>query len=1416
VEIGLSLRAPVTGARAEVLARAPEGACLGDIGSQLRSCVLPAGRSARLTVDGHCLPETALIGQPPLLHGAVVDVDASAPAPASACRYELRVVGGPDSGRVHLLSPGELVVGRDREAAISVADPEVSRTHCRLQVAHDGVRVTDLCSANGTTVDEQPVGPDGLRLPPDAVLRVGQSRLVLALTVPTAAPAVPAEAGRIDISRPPRLVTEPSRPTIAVPFPPSERERNPLPVLGIVLPLLLGAVMWRMTGSTAFLLLTLLSPLVVVGQLVTERRHGRRRTRREHAQWRQARGQAEAALVAAVRADETARRTAAPDPAWALLTAVTRAGRLWERRRGDADTLCLRIGLADQPARVTVEGDADAATITARSVPIVLPLQDIGVLGVAGSRGSAQALARWVVAQAAVWHSPRDLQVVVLADPAVAGAWEWARWLPHTEPDAGQDCTALLGLTPAQAAARIRELTALVDARRDSGGEQQRHVLLVVHGALRALPGLSRLLSEGPAVGVVALCVEDELRRLPEQCRAVAVLTGGAAVSVRVDGGPVDGTADLVPADWAETLARALAPLRDATRDSAGTAELPARLSWTDVVGLPLVGGEADAARVAQLWSAGGRSTRVVLGRSTAGDLGVDLAQDGPHALVAGTTGSGKSELLQTLVASLALGNRPDELVFVLVDYKGGAAFGPCARLPHTVGMVTDLDGPLVERALASLRAELSRREAVLAQVGAKDLDDHRRRAGQAAGLPRLVIVVDEFASLAEELPDFVGGLVGIAMRGRSLGVHLVLATQRPEGVVSADIRANTNLRLCLAVTRDNESRDVLDSPVAARIARSTPGRGYLRTGHGALTAFQTARVGGRRPLTRVADEAAEVELLPAALAGEPRRPRQVDERPDDSSDLTLLVEACVGAAHRLGLKEQRSPWLPPLPAQLLLADLPVVHDPLAAQPGRVPPLAYGLVDLPAQQAQTPLLLDLDAAAHLRVVGSTRTGRTTALRAIAGAVGATAAPDDVHLYALDLGGGGLAAVGVLPHTGAVVGRDEPQRVERLLSWLAGELARRQAQLAAGGHGGLAEQRAAASADDRLPHLLLLLDGWEAFLALFQDVDGGALVDRVHQLLREGPSAGLHVVLTSDRSGLLGRVASLVDDTLLLRLADRGDYAAAGVRSTQVPADLPPGRGWSVRHEPRSAQVALLDADATGPGQAAALTRSGQAAPAPRRHRPHRVEPLPAEVRLADLPGQRDRLLLGVGGDELEPVTLGPDVVRAGFLIAGPAGSGRSSVLAAIAQQLVAQGRPVVVFAPRPSPLRRVPGLLDCVTDTAWSPPAVAPAALLVDDAELLVDSPVGGLLEDAVRQARDGGPLVVAAGSTDALLGGYRGFVVELRRARSGLLLSPQSPGDGDLLGLRLPRSSVVAVHPGRGLLVGRGGTVPLQVARAG
>ena len=707
---------------------------------------------------------------------------------------------------------------------------------------------------------------------------------------------------------------------------------------------------------------------------------------------------------------------------------------------------------------------------------------------------------------------------------------------------------------------------------------------MILDGArqLRRLPGVARLLAEGPDLGVRVVCLDEQAVALPVECGATVEVVGETDSALRVtvrDSATLDDVVmDGVSPPWAQRFARALAPLEDATPDDA-VAELPSEVALLDL--LPFDATDAGALETA--WLVSPRSTTVPLGVGVEGQpFTVDLRLDGPHALVAGTTGAGKSELLQALVAGLAVGNRPDELAFVLIDYKGGAAFKDCARLPHTVGTVTDLDGHLTERALSSLGAELRRRETLLRDGGCKDIDDYlaHRSAGEPS-LPRLVLVVDEFATLAEELPDFVGGLVGIAQRGRSLGVHLVLATQRPSGVVSADIRANTTLRIALRVTDAGESADVVDVKDAAAISRATPGRAVARIGAGTVTPFQSARVGRSATLPAPGPRIRRAVWADAGGA----RPRSAAGPTFGPTDLSRLVDAACAAAAALDITPVPSPWLPPLGDVLPLAAVPTT--------GRAATVPFGLLDLPAEQRRAPLVLDLEHGGHLLVAGGPRSGRTTVLRTIAGSLAQRTAADEAHLYVID-GGSGLAALAALPHCGAVVSRDQVARGDRLLARLEQEVERRQSVLAASGFTSVAEQRASAEPSDRLPWLVLMVDGWEGVQAVYDDVDHGRPLDVLLRLVREGGSAGLRVVLTGDRSVLTSRVGASISDRLLLRMADPGDYGLAGVTARQVPVAMPAGRGL-LADGAVEAQVALLDRDPAGAAQQAALATVATAA-----------------------------------------------------------------------------------------------------------------------------------------------------------------------------------------------------------------------------
>jgi S-DNA-T family DNA segregation ATPase FtsK/SpoIIIE len=1066
----------------------------------------------------------------------------------------------------------------------------------------------------------------------------------------------------------------------------------------------------------------------------------------------------------------------------------------------------------------------------------MVSLREAGVLGVAGPKPRIQALARWLVAQAATLHSPRDLSVVVLAERDGEAPWSWVRWLPHARPGEGSDCLVSVGNDRETVRARVSELLALVAARRiqleerrSLGGTRFADVVVVMDGArvLRSLPGVATLVQDGPAVGVHAICLDEAASLLPPECSTVVEFEAGESrVTVSRSGEEeIAGVvADQVSRAWADQVGRALAAVRDASAvDEAGG--LPDAVRLVDLLEIE----PPAAGAVLAGWAAGGRTTEAAVGVAADGPLALDLRRDGPHALVAGTTGAGKSELLQTWIASLAVANRPDALSFVLVDYKGGSAFREASSLPHVVGMVTDLDGHQTERALASLTAELKRREILLAGAEASDIDTYWRRSDRAGGalpaLPRLVIVVDEFASLVEELPDFVRGLVGIAQRGRSLGVHLVLATQRPGGSVSPEIRANTNLRIALRMTDASESSDVINAGDAARIPQSAPGRAYVRTGHATLVAFQAARVGGRRRGSGAGAAAPIAVAVSWPMLGRPLpQPRagQPEERED--TDLSAVVGAVREAAERQPGEPPIRPWLPPLPERLQLsalwADAPRVA---------VAPLALGLQDLPDQQTQASFSLDLERGGHLMIVGSPGSGRSTVLRTLAGAVAERTSAADVHLYVLDCGNRALACIEALPHCGAVVTRSETERTERLLSRLLEEVADRQHLLSSRGFADVAEQRAAVPPAERLPYILVLLDRWEGFMSAFEELDGGRLPGEFIRLLREGASAGVKVVLTGDRSALTGRVASAVEDRIVLRMNDRSDYGLLGLNQRALPDSIPPGRGF-LAESGTEVQFALLTEDDSGVAQVAAL--QAVAASASERERdvapergPRPVALLPNRLTAAQLAylvdGRRPpsplTAVLGVGGDSLEPVVLDLGLEGPGCLIAGARRSGRSTALVTIARSLLRAGAQVVILAPRPSPLVDLdgdPGVSAVLTGLEVTEADVlervgmasGPMVMCIDDAELLNETPVASAVQAVLRSARDRSHAVVAAGTPEDLAG-FRGFVPELRKSRTGLLLNPAAPSDGEPLGMRVPRTALSPGPPGRALLVA-GGTV--------
>ncbi len=535
---------------------------------------------------------------------------------------------------------------------------------------------------------------------------------------------------------------------------------------------------------------------------------------------------------------------------------------------------------------------------------------------------------------------------------------------------------------------------------------------------------------------------------------------------------------------------------------------------------------------------------------------------------------------------------------------------------------------------------------------------------------------------------------------------------------------------------------------------------------------------------------------------------------------------------------------MPALPESVLRTELApgttgTVASTEADRGARLPTVPWALGDAPSQQAQYPVSIDLAELGHVFIAGAARSGRSQALRTIAGGLADAISSADLHLFGIDMGNGALLPLTRLPHTGAVVQRGERERVTRLFDRLQAELTRRQELLGRLGVADIREQRAQAAQEDRLPHLVVLLDRWESFTSTFGDQDGGALVEQVQGFLREGASAGLHLILAGDRSLLSGRISVLTEDKWILRLADRNDYGMGGLNPRKVPERVPDGRMMRAATG-QEAQIALLDPDTSATAQALALTEIAMRARERDRDlapglRPMRIDLLPATLTWedaaqypADAHDPALWALLGVGGDRLTSV--GADLAGGAptFLVAGPPRSGRSNLLATMTRSLLEAGTDVVLICPRRSPLPAMfaahPGVRAVFerTDVTADELRVAleagdgPVVLLVDDGELVRDMPAKDFVREWIRSATGAGHGVVLGGNTAEVGGGFSGWQTDIRNNQRGALLSPRNPFDGDLLGVRIPRSVTNApVAAGRAIVhLGGGALQTLQVPR--
>ncbi|MET9624248.1 type VII secretion protein EccCa [Streptomyces sp. NPDC006464] len=1180
----------------------------------------------------------------------------------------------------------------------------------------------------------------------------------------------------------------------------------------------------------------------------------------------------------------------APEQLWSV---VAEGSRVWERRVGDNDFGQVRIGLGTQQLATPLVAP-DTAPVdeleplcagamqqflavhgSLDGLPMAVSMRAFYHVTVSGDPEAAQAAARGLVSQLVTLHSPDDLMLAVVAARNAQERWDWTKWLPHTQVAAQVDGAGTKRLFGDD----LGELEQMVRSRLDGRPRfsrdnqpvlDQPHVVVVLDGGM--VPPDSLLAAPEGLQGVTI--VEVVSGELDEPRGGLSVVVRPGRLRLESGGGyAYEGVPDGISLPAAEALARQLAPLRMGGGDD--DEPLLANLDFTDLLNL----GDAGSVDVARTWRprSVAERLRVPIGVGEDGQpVMLDLkeaAQEGmgPHGLCVGATGSGKSELLRTLVLGLAVTHSSETLNFVLADFKGGATFAGMSQMPHVAAVITNLsdDLTLVDRMGDAIRGELQRRQELLRSAG-NYANIHDYEKARAAGAPleplaSLVLVIDEFSELLTAKPDFIDMFIQIGRIGRSLGVHLLLASQRLEEGKLRGLDTYLSYRIGLRTFSAAESRTAIGVPDAYHLP-SVPGSGYLKFGTDEMTRFKAAYVSGtyRTGGPRLAAGQLPIERRPALFTASPvpvvyaapdpaylTAQREEEDEALADTVLDVIVRRLEGQgvpAHQV--------WLPPLdqapsldqllPGLAQTADRGLTATEYTRPGGLTVPL--GLIDKPFEQRREVLYRDFSGAAgHMMVVGGPQSGKSTLMRTLVSSFALTHTPAEVQFYVLDFGGGGMVSLADLPHVGGVASRLDPERVRRTVAEVLGVLNRREEFFRSNNIDSIATYRRKRAAGE-LPgeawgDVFLVVDGWGGFR---NDYD--MLEPVVSDIAARGLGYGIHVVITAAR---YMEVRAALKDQMLgrleLRLGDVMDSEFDRKVAANVPAGVP-GRGQVPEKLHFMGALPRIDGSSSAgdlsDGTAAfvqAAKSSWAGAPAPAvRLLPRR---LPAEQLPKGFEYPQHGIAIGIDETNLEPVFVDFETDPF-FLIFGESESGKTALLRLIAKQLCERYTPeqarIVVgdyrrtmleavapshlleYAPMASAMQMHMDAINTVMTKRAPKPDITPQQLrdrswwtgpqlfvLVDDFELVATNSTNPLqvLVENLPFARDVGiRFIVARSAAGASRAMYEPFMQRAKElGAQGVLLSGD-PSEGDILGNVRARP----MPPGRGTFVSRKRGTPL------
>lgn len=881
---------------------------------------------------------------------------------------------------------------------------------------------------------------------------------------------------------------------------------------------------------------------------------------------------------------------------------------LWERKPSDRDYLDVRIGMGYEKLCVDVKSRNDLgfqmevdevrelteqlieATRIVDNIPKRISLVKNNTIGIVGNREKAIRLLKNMIVEITTLHCFNEVKIVGLFDNNERNVWESLRWLPHVWDENNE--SRFLGFYDNDTDSRrmIHELCdylkGVIDFRVANSRETYRNDIQVQNPFYLVLIGSKRiaeresliesLLSNNPSVGFTTIFLFDDLFNLPHECRFIIDIDNGICGYLRDEVNEkfffTEDYCESVKEDRFDAFARKMASIK--LKGFAKEKELPNSVTFLQGYNCQ----DVDTLNVYQRWmnSKPHKTLAAPIG-ILKGDkiFNFDIHEDahGPHGLVAGTTGFGKSELLISWILSMAVNYHPHDVAFVLIDYKGGGMSSELQELPHVIGEITNNDEN-IDRNLISLKSEINRREMIFRKSGAKDIYKYHEllKRGEADyPLPHLMIVCDEFKVLKEEQPDFVKELVKIAVVGRSLGLHLILATQKPGGVVDDQITSNSRFRMCLKVATSTDSREMLKRPDAASLKQK--GKCFILVGEDDyFDLFQSFWSGAPYCDNSQIRDFSNETICEVLINGERINPKKTTKITSSIKEYQAIIRMVSEVAKDHGIEKLESPWKPELPSEISIFNLLNNYSSVIDKNDLAIPI--GLYDNPSEQDQGIISINLIEEGHYGIYGAPATGKTNLIKTILTSIAMNYTPEEINLYCIDCGGWGLSVFSEMPHVGGVALDCEEEKIFKLQKMILDEIERRKKLFYQHTVSSFVAYK--SSIDSTIPAIVLVVDNIIALFDLYPDIESLLI-----HVSRDGATYGIYLIYSStSTTGVKYKVMQNIKGSIAFELSDKGDYSAVVGRIEGLPLPNHPGRGFVKSLPPTVFQAALYSEGST--------------------------------------------------------------------------------------------------------------------------------------------------------------------------------------------------------------------------------------------